>query len=158
MNLTAGIAIMALGALAQGTALTIVPVGMNYFSAHKFRSRAVIEFGDAVTVSQSTIYDFKNGKKREAIGAVMGDISEALAAVTVSAPDFETLNVSFLRDLRSCNSHTTHSSSMPPVDYTSPRPHLTRKHNDCRWLIQPNLTDACQKDIPHTPKRLKLCP
>ncbi|KAH9211251.1 hypothetical protein DL95DRAFT_369817 [Leptodontidium sp. 2 PMI_412] len=93
LPLKAGIAIMALGALAQGTPLTIVPVGMNYFSAHKFRSRAVIEFGDAVTVSRSTIYDFKNGKKREAIGVVMGDISEALAAVTVSAPDFETLNL-----------------------------------------------------------------
>lgn len=93
---TAGIAIMALGALAQGTPVTIVPVGMNYFSAHKFRSRAVIEFGDAVNVSAATIHDFQSGKKREAIGAVMTDISEALAAVTVSAPDFETLNVSLL--------------------------------------------------------------
>ena len=87
---------MALGALVQGTPVTIVPVGMNYFSAHKFRSRAVIEFGDAVNVSAGTIHDFQNGKKREAIEAVMSDISEALAAVTVSAPDFETLNVSLL--------------------------------------------------------------
>ncbi|KAK0120426.1 hypothetical protein ONS96_010642 [Cadophora gregata f. sp. sojae] len=93
LPLKAGIAIMALGALAQGTPLTIVPVGMNYFSAHKFRSRAVIEFGDAVTVSAATIHDFRNGNKREAVRLVMADISVALAAVTVSAPDFETLNI-----------------------------------------------------------------
>jgi len=95
-NTTAGIAIMALGTLAQGTPVTIVPVGMNYFSAHKFRSRAVIEFGDTVTVSAATIFEFQNGKKREAIRTVMSNISEALAAVTISAPDFETLNVSSL--------------------------------------------------------------
>ncbi|KAH7355415.1 glycerol-3-phosphate O-acyltransferase [Rhexocercosporidium sp. MPI-PUGE-AT-0058] len=90
---SSGIAIMALGVLAQGTPLTIVPVGMNYFSAHKFRSRAVIEFGDAVNISPRMIHYFQTGKKRETIGSVMREISEALGAVTVSAPDFETLNL-----------------------------------------------------------------
>ncbi len=67
---------------------------MNYFSAHKFRSRAVIEFGDPVTIAPAAIQNFKTGKKRDAVGTVMGDIAQALAAVTVSAPDFDTLNVS----------------------------------------------------------------
>lgn len=84
---------MALGALSRGTKVTIVPVGLTYFTAHKFRSRAVIEFGESIPVSGSRIDDFKNGKKRDAVAGLMNDISQALAAVTVSAPDFETLNV-----------------------------------------------------------------
>jgi glycerol-3-phosphate O-acyltransferase / dihydroxyacetone phosphate acyltransferase len=87
---------MALGALTKGTPVTIVPVGLNYFSAHKFRSRAVIEFGDPVDVSESLIQDFKNGKKRNAVGSLMSQIHEALTAVTVSAPDFDTLMVCYI--------------------------------------------------------------
>ncbi len=84
---------MALGALAQNTKVTIIPVGLTYFTAHKFRSRAVIEFGEAIPVSDSRIEEFKTGSKREAISGLMKDISQALAAVTVSAPDFEALEV-----------------------------------------------------------------
>jgi glycerol-3-phosphate O-acyltransferase/dihydroxyacetone phosphate acyltransferase len=87
---------MALGALAKGTPVTIVPVGLNYFSAHKFRSRAVIEFGDPVVVSASLIQAFKNGNKRGSVGGLMSQIHEALAAVTVSAPDFDTLMVCYI--------------------------------------------------------------
>ncbi|KAF8861603.1 hypothetical protein BDZ45DRAFT_249272 [Acephala macrosclerotiorum] len=93
LPLKAGIAIIALGALSRGTKVTIVPVGLTYFTAHKFRSRAVIEFGESIPVSESRIDDFNNGKKRDAVGGLMNDISQALAAVTVSAPDFETLNL-----------------------------------------------------------------
>lgn len=84
---------MALGALSEGTPISVVPVGLTYFSAHKFRSRAVIEMGDSIHIPSSLVSDFKNGKKREAVGTLMKDISEALATVTVSAPDFETLQV-----------------------------------------------------------------
>jgi glycerol-3-phosphate O-acyltransferase / dihydroxyacetone phosphate acyltransferase len=89
----AGIAIMALGSLARGPTVTIVPVGMNYFSAHKFRSRAVIEFGDAVSILSSLVQDFQTGKRRDAVGSMMSQISQALASVTVSAPDYDTLMV-----------------------------------------------------------------
>lgn len=84
---------MALGSLARGIPVTVVPVGMNYFSAHKFRSSAVIEFGDPVLISSSTVQDFQIGNKRSAIGSVMSEISQALATVTVSAPDYDTLMV-----------------------------------------------------------------
>ncbi|KAH8661689.1 hypothetical protein BGZ60DRAFT_90982 [Tricladium varicosporioides] len=93
LPLKAGIAIMALGALSEGTPISIVPVGLTYFSAHKFRSRAVIELGDTIHVPAPLVNDFKNGKKRDAIGTVMESISDALASVTVSAPDFETLQL-----------------------------------------------------------------
>jgi glycerol-3-phosphate O-acyltransferase/dihydroxyacetone phosphate acyltransferase len=89
----AGISIMALGAMAQGTNVSIVPVGMNYFHAHKFRSRAVIEFGDPVHIPPGLVDSFKDGKRRESIGSLLGGITQSLAAVTMSAPDFDTLMV-----------------------------------------------------------------
>lgn len=111
----AGIAIMALGSLAKGTKVTIVPVGLTYFHAHKFRSRAVIEFGDSIPVSKSQIHDFRNGKKREIVGTLMGDISQALASVTVSAPDFETLNVCIPFSRNSLLTFPACTRSAPPL-------------------------------------------
>jgi glycerol-3-phosphate O-acyltransferase / dihydroxyacetone phosphate acyltransferase len=67
----AGIAIMALGALAQDTNVTVVPVGLNYFHAHKFRSRAVVEFGDPIAISSGLVEDFKSGKRRESVGELL---------------------------------------------------------------------------------------
>lgn len=84
---------MALGALAQGTNVTIVPVGMNYFHAHKFRSRAVIEFGEPVMISPELIDKFKEGKRRESVGSLLNAIYQSLTAVTLTAPDFDTLMV-----------------------------------------------------------------
>jgi glycerol-3-phosphate O-acyltransferase/dihydroxyacetone phosphate acyltransferase len=89
----AGIAIMALGALAQDSDVAVVPVGMNYFHAHKFRSRAVVEFGDPIEISSQLVNDFKNGNRWETVGALLGDIYQSLSAVTVASPDFETLMV-----------------------------------------------------------------
>lgn len=74
--------------------VTVVPVGLNYFHAHKFRPRAVIEFGEPVAVSSELVDNFKNGKRREAIGELLGSIYQSLTAVTMTAPDFDTLMVS----------------------------------------------------------------
>lgn len=86
---------MALGALAANpsSGLKIVPVGMNYFHAHKFRSRAVIEFGTPVEVSQELIELYKKGERREAVGKLLENVYNALVAVTVTAPDYDTLMV-----------------------------------------------------------------
>ncbi len=114
---------MALGALTRGTPVSIVPVGMNYFSAHKFRSRAVIEFGDTVVISPSLIHEFQNGKKRDAIGTVMSDLSQALAAVTVSAPDFETLNVRTSQNpllIYHANNRVAHPCSTSTLPHQNP--------------------------------------
>ncbi|TKA48291.1 hypothetical protein B0A49_12908, partial [Cryomyces minteri] len=61
LPLKAGVAIMALGALAANPdcGLKIVPCGMNYFHAHKFRSRAVIEFGTPVEVPDELLALYK---------------------------------------------------------------------------------------------------
>ncbi|KAI9814614.1 MAG: hypothetical protein M1827_003170 [Pycnora praestabilis] len=93
LPLKAGVAIMALGALAAnpGCGLTIVPCGMNYFHAHKFRSRAVIEFGNPLEVPPELVELYKSGERREAVGQLLETIYQALVAVTVTSPDYDTL-------------------------------------------------------------------
>jgi glycerol-3-phosphate O-acyltransferase/dihydroxyacetone phosphate acyltransferase len=89
---------MALGALAAdpNCGLTIIPCGMNYFHAHKFRSRAVVEFGTPVKVSTDLIEHYKTGDRRAAVGKLLDDVYAALVSVTVTAPDYDTLMVSYV--------------------------------------------------------------
>lgn len=93
LPLKAGVAIMALGALAESPncGLKIVPVGMNYFHPHKFRSRAVVEFGTPFEIPPQVVDMYRNNQRREAIGQVLDSVYHALASVTVSAPDYDTL-------------------------------------------------------------------
>jgi len=97
LPLKAGVSIMALGAMADDPSVKvkIVPVGLNYFHAHKFRSRAVVEFGSALDVPPEYVDMFKQGgaKKREAVAKFLDLIYDGLKTVTVRAPDYETLMV-----------------------------------------------------------------
>ncbi|KAJ5460253.1 acyltransferase [Penicillium daleae] len=95
LPLKAGVALMALGTLADNPdcGLKIVPCGMNYFHAHKFRSRAVIEFGNPIEVPKELVQQFKQGERRESVGALLDIIYQSLVAVTVTSPDYETLMV-----------------------------------------------------------------
>lgn len=93
LPLKAGVAIMALGALAESPdcGLTIVPCGMNYFHAHKFRSRAVIEFGNPLEIPPELVEQYKRGERRESVSQLLDTIYQALVAVTVTSPDYDTL-------------------------------------------------------------------
>ncbi|KAJ7843047.1 hypothetical protein B0H14DRAFT_3689971, partial [Mycena olivaceomarginata] len=98
LPLKAGVSIMALGAMANdpNVRVKVVPVGLSYFHAHKFRSRAVVEFGRALDVPAELIEMFKLGgpQKREAVAKFLDLIFNALKTVTVRAPDYDTLMVS----------------------------------------------------------------
>lgn len=107
LPLKAGVAIMALGTVQSkpDCNLQIIPVGMNYFHAHKFRSRAVIEFGTAIEVPVELAQKFnqpydENDKeareaaraaRRDAIGEMLETIRQGLIGVTVTTPDYDTL-------------------------------------------------------------------
>lgn len=86
---------MALGSLAENpdSGLKIVPCGMNYFHAHKFRSRAVVEFGTPIDVPPELVEKYKRGERREAVGELLDTIYHSLLAVTVNGPDYKTLMV-----------------------------------------------------------------
>jgi glycerol-3-phosphate O-acyltransferase / dihydroxyacetone phosphate acyltransferase len=93
LPLKAGVAIMALGALAANPdcGLKVIPVGMNYFHAHKFRSRAVVEFGHPIEVHPDQVEAYKSGNRRDAVGSLLETIYQGLVSVTQLAPDYDTL-------------------------------------------------------------------
>lgn len=86
---------MALGSLAANpdSGLRIVPCGMNYFHAHKFRSRAVVEFGTPLEVPKELVDMYRSGERREASSQLLTIIYQALVAVTLTSPDYDTLMV-----------------------------------------------------------------
>jgi glycerol-3-phosphate O-acyltransferase / dihydroxyacetone phosphate acyltransferase len=100
----AGFAMMALGAMAShpDVNVKIVPVGLSYFHAHRFRSRAVIEFGSPLEIPSDLVEKYQNGgpEKREAVSKLLHQVYDALKAVTVRAPDYDTLMVR--NNLRFC--------------------------------------------------------
>jgi glycerol-3-phosphate O-acyltransferase/dihydroxyacetone phosphate acyltransferase len=71
----------------------IVPVGLSYFHPHRFRSRAVVEFGQAIDVPTEWVEMFKHGgsEKRDAVSKFLDLIYDGLKTVTVRAPDYDTL-------------------------------------------------------------------
>ncbi|KAH9842807.1 glycerol-3-phosphate O-acyltransferase [Rhodofomes roseus] len=95
LPLKAGVSLMALGAMANDphVKVKIVPVGLSYFHPHRFRSRAVVEFGTALDVPAELVEMFKEGgaQKREAVGKLLDYVYDALKTVTIRAPDYETL-------------------------------------------------------------------
>jgi 1-acyl-sn-glycerol-3-phosphate acyltransferase len=100
VDFLAGVTIMALGALAANPDLDlkIVCCGLNYFHPHRFRSRAVVEFSEPLTVPPELVEMYKKGgpDKREACGKLLDTIYDTLKNVTLNAPDYETLMVSDL--------------------------------------------------------------
>lgn len=88
---------MALGALAANPDLDlkIVCCGLNYFHPHRFRSRAVVEFSEPLTVPPELVEMYKKGgaDKREACGKLLDTIYDTLKNVTLNAPDYDTLMV-----------------------------------------------------------------
>lgn len=96
LPIKAGVAIMALGCLDihPGSRVKIVPCGMNYFHAHRFRSRAVVEFGDPIEISSELVDMYRNPEtNREAVKTLLDEITEGLKTVTVTCRDYETLMI-----------------------------------------------------------------
>lgn len=95
LPLKAGVAVMALGALAEfpDCNVKVVPVGMNYFSPHKFRSRAVIEFGTPIEIPAEMVAKYRSGgdAKREAVSTLLDNVTDGLRSVTVRCSDWDTL-------------------------------------------------------------------
>lgn len=89
-----GVAIMALGAAAKAEEpdlnIQIVPVGLNYFHPHRFRSRAVVEFGKPILVTKEDGDRYDKDPRGE-VAKLLDTITLALKDVTVTCDDFDTL-------------------------------------------------------------------
>lgn len=92
LPIKAGVAIMALGATAADPTMkvSVVPCGLHYFHRNKFRSRAVLEYGEPIIVDGEMGREYAENP-RETVAKFLERITEAMYAVTENAPDFDTL-------------------------------------------------------------------
>eukprot|EP00281_Chroomonas_sp_CCMP1168_P023676 CAMPEP_0206235776 /NCGR_PEP_ID=MMETSP0047_2-20121206/13344_1 /ASSEMBLY_ACC=CAM_ASM_000192 /TAXON_ID=195065 /ORGANISM="Chroomonas mesostigmatica_cf, Strain CCMP1168" /LENGTH=797 /DNA_ID=CAMNT_0053660031 /DNA_START=59 /DNA_END=2452 /DNA_ORIENTATION=- len=96
-----GVSVMLLGALAkyQGKdmpKISIIPVGLNYFAPHKFRSTVSVDFGDPIQVSEELVDLYRTGNKDDkqvANKAVIDLVLHGLQACTIQAKDVQTLHL-----------------------------------------------------------------
>ncbi|KAJ1565828.1 hypothetical protein HK096_009220 [Nowakowskiella sp. JEL0078] len=97
LPLKAGAALMSLGAMAMNPEkpIKIVPVGLSYFNPHRFRSRAVIECGEPIEIDSLQVRMYQQGgdAKKLVVADMLERIKTALKAITVTAPDYDTLTV-----------------------------------------------------------------
>ena len=95
LPLKPGVSMMALEALASNPnmKISIIPVGLNYYHADRFRSRAVVEYGDPIKIPIELVEQYLAGgtQKRNAVGLLLDTVSVAINNLTVQASDFETL-------------------------------------------------------------------
>lgn len=88
----AGVAIMALGAASAdpNMKVAVVPCGLHYFHREKFRSRAVLEFGDPIWIDNTMGRQYSESPK-ETVSHLLSKITDSLYLVTENAPDWDTL-------------------------------------------------------------------
>jgi len=94
LPLKVGVAIIAYSELEKdGVNVPIVPVGLNYFRAHRFRGKATVEFGSPTYIDTKTLDDYKRGgaDKRKVCNELLGRIEHSMRSVIVSVPDYETM-------------------------------------------------------------------
>lgn len=94
LPLKVGIALIGYSALEKdGLNIPIVPVGLNYFRAHRWRGKAVVEYGKPTMINPATLDDYKAGgeRKRQVCNKLLENIESSMRSVIVSAPDYETL-------------------------------------------------------------------
>lgn len=96
LPLKVGVALIAYSALEKdGLLVPILPVGLNYFNPHRFRGRAIVEYGPATYVDPSTLKAFQAGgaERRRVCNELLERIQDSMKSVIVSAPDYETLQM-----------------------------------------------------------------
>lgn len=118
LPIKAGVVIMALGAVAADAKMkvNVVPVGLHYFHRHKFRSRAVIEYGEPIIVDGVMGEEYIKAP-RDTVSKLLKNVTDALMTVTENAPDFETLmTIQAARRLfQTYETNSKHKFSLPLV-------------------------------------------
>ena len=70
--------------------VTLIPCGLTYTHRHRFRSQALLHFGDPIIVDDEWLSAYA-ASEVATVRAFTDHIAEALAKVTLNAPDWETL-------------------------------------------------------------------
>lgn len=90
-KLKTGAARIALTVTARGnTRVEIIPCGLNYIHRHRFRSQVLIEFGQPIVIDDQWVAAYQEDEQA-AVRKLTDHLAEALAGVTLNAPDWRTL-------------------------------------------------------------------
>jgi len=93
LPLKVGVAVIAFGLIEKhNIAVPIVPIGLNYYNGHRFRGRAVVEFGPPIRISPE-LYELYKKDKREAYKELMLIIENSMRSCIVTAPDYSVLEL-----------------------------------------------------------------
>jgi glycerol-3-phosphate O-acyltransferase / dihydroxyacetone phosphate acyltransferase len=90
LPLKVGVALIAYSAMERdGLNVPIIPVGLNYFRTHRWRGKAIVEYGDPVYIDPSTLKDYVAGgeKKRAVCNELLERIRDSMRSVIVSMPE-----------------------------------------------------------------------
>jgi glycerol-3-phosphate O-acyltransferase/dihydroxyacetone phosphate acyltransferase len=96
LPLKVGVALIAYSALENdGLNIPIVPIGLNYFRSHRWRGRAVVEYGEPIYIDPSTLNAYKAGgpEKRSVCNELLDRIQDSMRSVIVSTPDYDSLQL-----------------------------------------------------------------
>ena len=80
LPLKVGVVLIAFSSLEKDCInVPIVPVGLNYFRAHRFRGKATVEFGSPTYIEPSTLADYQRGgaDKRRVCNELLGRIEDS---------------------------------------------------------------------------------
>ena len=92
-KLKTGAARVALAVAERGKVqIKIVPCGLNYIHRHRFRSQVLIEFGEPIVVGDEWVSRYRQDA-RQSVRDLTEHLSNALAGVTLNAPDWRTLRI-----------------------------------------------------------------
>ena len=123
-KLKTGAARIALTVAARGkTAVRIIPCGLNYIHRHRFRSQVLIEFGQAIVIDDRWVAQFLENNQG-AVRKLTDDLANALASVTLNAPDWRTLR--FAQTARRL--YKPSSAVLSPGDYVELNRRFIERH------------------------------
>ena len=93
LPLKPGITTIAFGTLDKyDLNVPIVPVGLTYFRGHRFRGRAVVEFGPPIHIDKNLHAIYKNSR-RQGYVQLLQKIEDGMRSVIVTADDFNELKL-----------------------------------------------------------------
>lgn len=129
IKLKAGVALMALGAMAHHDTqeIKIMSAGLSYFRREEFRSQVLLEFGTPFTIPKEWGELFKTDKKA-AIEKTLKEIELRMKAVTITAPSFkESLCLGMCRSL-----YIPKDKQLPPEKYSELCKRFSKAYEEIR--------------------------
>lgn len=93
LPLKAGVCLMALGAMCKHhVQVTIICCGLNYYQGHKFRSKALVNYGVPYKIPFE-LADLYLKDRRQAVAILLKEIERRLRDVWITAENFEELQL-----------------------------------------------------------------